>query len=196
VALILGLVTCGPLLLVGVCITLSFAAGTTLQILPMCGFLLTILVAPVAAGLGVSLLYRWSLPRACPRTAVLGSSVAVMALLVSSPESLTTVAHCAEIMLNPGEAHVAHAPSGAQVIDALRHATFIVAFSVSIIMMAVLLIEIPFRLVTSRLRGHYDDGVVRSVRCFLSLFLVQCAWVVIEDGASIRLRELVSSFMR
>ena len=198
--LVLILSILGPLALSCISVALVYSlivgGGTTtahsIGILSLATMLL--IPAPIASGASVSILYRWCFAEGSARSAALLATLATLLAMICNPLVLSLV-HRAEERVVHGASYV----NRADLVDLLRltqELTVVCAMTVVIVMLAVLLFELPLRWITAGLKSVEYAGVLKTLRCVLSITLIVSGWSFIAEGLAGRVATVVIEMMR
>lgn len=172
----------GPLLITVVVVVGAFGVfapeGEAVQRSVLAGSLIAFPALSSAAAAGV--LCRWCFPHGDWRGAGLACSQVAILGLLASPEYLSLVAF----------GRVAGSPVEI-VIKAARELSFGLGLALVAVMGIVVLIELPIRLAVSSLNRGQDAGFAHSMRCAVSLLVVSMGWLLLEESAVERIRNLI-----
>lgn len=174
----------GPLTLVCgfiVAALLLFGEAQTVTSIGMCT--LVVASAPLAAGCVASTLYRWCLPSVSGRLVMnVAGLLAVLAILSDEP------------VLSNYVRVATTAPSVTNILSTLSVASVVGILSASIVMLAVLIVEVPARWFVSREDGPQWEAILRTVRLIGTVAVVAIGWGIIDEFVRARLSEFFSMF--
>lgn len=114
--------------------------------------------------------------------------------MICNPLVLSLV-HRAEERVVHGASYV----NRADLVDLLRltqELTVVCAMTVVIVMLAVLLFELPLRWITDGLKSVEYAGVLKTLRCILSITLIVSGWSFIAEGLAGRVATVVIEMTR
>jgi hypothetical protein len=100
--------------------------------------------------------------------------------MISSPSALAA-------MVTVSREFSAGRPMPVNALALLKELSLIGALSALVVMSAVLVFEVPLRIVVSRRSATLEDGLSRSIRGALTAIIILLGWVAIEDAAVSRL---------
>ncbi len=182
--LIFASVCVGPLTLVcGLVVVALLLFGQVQSVASIGLCALVVASAPLAAGCVTSMLYRWCLPLASARLVMNASGLLTVLAILSDGRVLSDFARVAT-----------SAPSVTSILSTLSVASVVGILSASIVMLAVLILEIPARWFVSREDGPQWEGILRTVRLIGTVAVLAMGWGIIDEFARARLSEFFSMF--
>ncbi len=182
--LIFASVCVGPLTLVcGLVVValLLFGEAQSLTSIGMCA--LVVASVPLAAGCVASTLYRWCLPSASGHLVMNAAGLLTVLALLSDGPVLSGLARAATT-----------SPSVTSILSTLSVASVVGILSASIVMLAVLILEVPARWFVSREDAPQWEGILRTVRIIGTVAVLAIGWGMIDEFARARLSEFFSMF--
>ncbi len=179
---ILLLSTIGPVLLASITIALALLwnGGGPIGAVPLLSLAALVALWPTVTGASVAILCRWICPGAWGRAAALAAALWGLLSMISSPSALAA-------MVTVSRDISAGRPMPVDALALLKELSLIGALSALVVMSAVLVFEVPLRIVVSRRSAALEDGLSRSIRGALTAVIILIGWVAIEDAAVSRL---------
>lgn len=151
--LLAAYVFASPLIFATVCL---LVVGQVAQGYAVSGAAAIFLFIPLLAGVGLSVLYRWCFSRPAERGASLLMGAAVIVFLLSDPSAIFSIA---SLLMGSGSTERV----GSRVVDSIGVVVTFSALACAVIMLSVLLVELPFRILSPKQRV-VDDGLCRALR--------------------------------
>jgi hypothetical protein len=183
-ALVLASTCVGPLTLVCgffVVALALFGERSSLVSVGMC--VVVVASAPLVAGCAVSTLCKWCLPSASVRSIVSASGLLTVLALLSDGEALSGLVRVSST-----------APSLTLLVRALSVASGAGILSASVVMLAVLILEVPARWFVSRDDGAEWEGILRTLRLIGTVGVLVAGWGIIDEFSRERITEYLSMF--
>lgn len=183
-ALVFASACVGPLTLVCgfvVVALMLFGGGSSLAAVVMC----TVVVAsaPLVAGCFASTLYRWCLPSASGRLVMNAAGLLTVLALLSDGQVLSDLARASSAPL-----------SVTSIGKTLSVASFVGILSASVVMLAVLILEVPTRWFMGREDSTQWEGILCALRLIATVAVLVVGWGMIDEFARARLREFLVMF--
>jgi hypothetical protein len=190
IGLVLILACSGPLLLCagGVVAALWLLHGGTPEGMRVGGIVMSmtfLLAAPIASGVAVQTLMRWSLPDERTFTLSLLAALGTLLYVLCAPEGLQLIVGVWNGAL----------PTMSALLGGITKLTWIAGLSVCIVMGGALLCEVPFRIVAATCGMKGLGTSADSFRWLLSLVVLVVGWSLVDEAIAGTARDIAHTLM-